>query len=350
MASEYSSLNLNREQLPAVIRQFMSERSFSMERRSLKPGCERYEFGKPGVQFATVDLYYREDGTTTVNYKVGKNQALGEELAEVLKATIPVDACENVNLVLEGVFSENIELAVAGLDTEAFLIIEQQEKNKKVWLVKSKAHGDFVRVTLHTGTHTLQIQGRPLSSYRALIYCLTQSLDRNALEKVLLCRDENRSEIVNTSVAKSALQQIFGSTFSKLDDFVVNNLVSGLCIKLAAPELPDYSMLLFPELRSLEAALKKLLRQQGVEFRKGEGFGKVFQVTPDGMVQIVNGAVAEKLRPVLEKAYADFHRHRHTLFHVNNVIRTSRVVDTLAELNALSSEIQEDIKKIYEVL
>ena len=64
----------------------------------------------------------------------------------------------------------------------------------------------------------------------------------------------------------------------------------------------------------------------------------------------MNGAVPEKLRLVLEKAYADFHRHRHTLFHVNNVIRTSRVVDTLAELNALSSEIQEDIKKIYEVL
>lgn len=60
MASEYLSLNLNREQLPAVIRQFMSERLFSMERRVLKSGCERYEFGKPGVQFATVDLYYRE--------------------------------------------------------------------------------------------------------------------------------------------------------------------------------------------------------------------------------------------------------------------------------------------------
>lgn len=39
MASEYSLLNLNREQLPAVIRQFMSDRSFSMERRELKPGC-----------------------------------------------------------------------------------------------------------------------------------------------------------------------------------------------------------------------------------------------------------------------------------------------------------------------
>lgn len=53
---------------------------------------------------------------------------------------------------------------------------------------------------------------------------------------------------------------------------------------------------------------------------------------------------------VLEKVYVDFHRHRHMLFHVNNVIRTSRVVDTMAELNALSSELQEDIKKIYEVL
>ena len=131
-----------------------------------------------------------------------------------------------------------------------------------------------MRVTLHMETHTLQIQGRTLSSYRALIYCLTQSLDKNALEKVLPCRDENRSEIVNTSVAKSALQQMFGSTFSKLDEFVVNNLVSGLCIKLAAPELPGYSMLLFLELRFLEVALKKLARQQGVEFRKGEGFGK----------------------------------------------------------------------------
>lgn len=50
MASEYSLLNLNREQLPTVIRQFMSDRSFSMERRELKPGRERYEFSKPGMQ------------------------------------------------------------------------------------------------------------------------------------------------------------------------------------------------------------------------------------------------------------------------------------------------------------
>lgn len=350
MASEYVSLNLNREQLPIVIQRFMRERSFNTEKRELKPGCDRYEFGKPGEQCATVDLYYREDGTTTVNYQVGKNKVLGEELARVLKATIPADACEKVNLVLEGVFPENIELAVTGIDANAFEVSEQQDEHKRVWLVKSKAYGDFVRVTLHTGTHTLQIQGRPLSSYRALTYCLTQSLDKNALEKVLLCRDENRSEIVNTSVAKSALQQIFGSTFNKLDDFIVNNLVSGLCIRLAAPELPDYSLLLFPELRSLEAALKKLLKQQGVEFDKGEGFGKVFQVTPDGAIQTVNRLVPKKLRPILEKAYDDFHQHRHTLFHVNNVIRTSRVIESLTELNDLSAEIQEDIKNIYEVL
>lgn len=75
---------------------------------------------------------------TTVNYKVEKRQALEEELAELLKTTIPVDACENVNLVLASGFSENIELAVAGLDPGAFLISDQQEKYKKVWLINQR--------------------------------------------------------------------------------------------------------------------------------------------------------------------------------------------------------------------
>ena len=72
------------------------------------------------------------------------------------KATVSTDACENVNLVLAGVFSENIEPGVAGLNMEIFLISDRQEKYKKIWLIKSKAHGDFERVTFHTETHTLQ--------------------------------------------------------------------------------------------------------------------------------------------------------------------------------------------------
>lgn len=81
------------------------------------------------------DFCYRIDGTTTVNYKMGKNQVLGKELAKVLKATILADACEKVNLVLAGVFSENIELAVAGIDMAAFAVSEQRDEYKIVMKV-----------------------------------------------------------------------------------------------------------------------------------------------------------------------------------------------------------------------
>lgn len=84
------------------------------------PSCKRVIFGKVGGVSATVDLFLNNNGTTTVHYKIGKNQELGLLLAEYLKGTIDPAEFETVNLVLTSIFDDDVDLVFSGIDRHHF--------------------------------------------------------------------------------------------------------------------------------------------------------------------------------------------------------------------------------------
>lgn len=346
--SDYARLNLDRDSIDGIIDEFMKQHGFCYENKVSDNKC-RIEFGKTGEPSSTVVLHFCNDGTTTIQYKLGKNTRLGLLLAQTIKDSIHPDACVAVNLALKSVFKDNLDLVLSEINEENFAIDKTETNNNIKYIITSKKYHDSITIT-YFSTRTLLIQGRPLSSYKAFIYPLSQVLDKGSLEQVLYCKDGTRTENVSSVVAEGILKQIFGAVFPKLDGFVKKSLISGMCVRLASPDLPDYSMLLFPELRSLEAALKKLLSHHKYPVGK-DGFGSFFiKDTSTGNFNCTIRNIDSKSINILNKGYALYHKHRHTIFHTNQAINTSRVIDSLEELNNLVSELQGCIKNIYKLL
>mgnify|MGYP005849894979 CR=1 FL=1 len=352
--SDYKDLNLNRETLDANIQNFLTSNGYQLDGEIQNLGSKkRVVFGPAGVEFAMVDLHLNNTGTTTIQWKLGRNQLLGQTLAAHLKGTIDPAEFETVNYSLQGItrdaFDPILDCVVESEDVE-IRVLRDEDRCKRV-VLKSITHQDQLTLTHHRGTRVLQIQGKPLSCYRRVIYLLTDLLNLKGLEQVLYRKDDSSAEIVRTEMAEDYLKNLFPTTYSALPEKIKRLLVSGCCIKLASPKLPDYCLLLYPDLRALEGALKTLLADYGMSVaQEDHKIGAFFdnnkgictlrpaysgQVTNPNMVQALN------------KGYSFYIKHRHTLFHMEEFTGASSMIDSLGRAVDLSKDAYALINDLY---
>lgn len=352
---DYISLNLDRDCIENVTRQFAETHTLQIRSLSVRPGGHgnRIIIGRVGVEDATLDVFFNKDGTSTLTWKIGKNRTLGKELADRLYDTINPDEFHSVNMTLIGIERIDIQSIMDLLSTDesgAFGVSQEELSGSLRWRIECPYHNDSLVVTHHT-TRRLQIQGRPLTCYRKLVYLLTDILDLAGLELVLSRSDQNSSVIVRREVAAEFLKKMLPHSFENLPGLTRDLLVSGQCVKLAGPSLPEYSMLLFPELRSLEGALKAKLAEFGFDSDSNE-FGYFFDfVRASGTFALkasFHGHITSlQLRSELSVAYTFFNKHRHSLFHMNSAEETSRKITNIEQLLTLSQSACEHIDNLY---
>ncbi|ABV86603.1 type II toxin-antitoxin system RnlA family toxin [Shewanella pealeana] len=355
-ARNYKNLNLVRANIEDVVNTFMDQHGFTLESIGDMPGAQngkRVVYGQAGSLYATVDIFFNNTGTSTVQFKTGRNQLLGKRLADCLYETINPVEFESVNMVVDGFIEESISPVLLCTADETYIELQEhhREASKIVWKLISIEFQDELTVTLHTTTRLLQIQGRPLSCYRAFIFNLTELLDLQGLEKVLSRQDDSKVEIIQQEVARSYLQTVMGDSYRHLHKNVEKLLVSGLCVKLAAPQLPDYCMLLYPELRSIEGALKGKMALFGLVVGR-DGFGGFFEKIP-GKYQLEASHRAhfpsDVSANIVEDAYTFYNKERHGLFHMEPIVDTSRVMSDISHLMTKSKHSWEHIKKLYSI-
>jgi hypothetical protein len=360
MTENYKSLNLRREEIDRYVQEFVNDNSLVLRSIELQGNNKkRIVIGRVGIEDATVDLFLNTNGTTTVQFKLGKNQTLGGNLAKHLYETINPDEFISVHYSLTGIYEKDIEPIFEELTgykdengkSEFSLIFEQNEAIRKLIKIQSVVHNDTITVTHFKTTNKLTIQGRPLFCYRRIIYLMAELLNLAGLQTVLSRTEENTVEIVRIEVAKHYLKSQLSDAFEDLPNIIQSLLVSGCCVKLASPKLPEYSMLLFPDLRALEGVLRTELSRFGLYTDQEEyGFGAFFEIisgnaklNENHMTKIDNEGI---VRP-LENAYTFFRKHRHTLFHMSDFAEASRKIDTLEKALALSQDVYNLLNAIY---
>jgi hypothetical protein len=352
--SDYKDLNLNRETLDTNIHSFLQSNGYALDGQIQGFGNrKRVVFGAIGTEFATVDLHLNGAGTTTVQWKMGKNQPVGEQLAIYLKATINPAEFENVNYSLKGITIDSFDPILDCLGESDDLEIKtlRDEPDCKQVALKSIAHQDNLTLTHHRTTRVLQIQGRPLSCYRRVIFMLTDLLDLKGLEQVLYRKDDSSAEIVRKEMAEDYLKSVFTRSYIHLPEAVKKLLISSCCVKLAAPKLPDYCLLLYPDLRSLEGVLKQEMSGFLMSVEDAEnGFGDFFDVK-NGVCTLKpeyeQKVGSEKMVDAFNKGYSFYRKHRHTLFHMEEFPGGSRMIDTLEKAISLSKDAYTAIDNLY---
>ncbi|MFZ2725382.1 MAG: type II toxin-antitoxin system RnlA family toxin [Methylococcaceae bacterium] len=361
MTIDYKNLNLHREKINYYIDEFVVKHSLTLRSNDFYQNNKkkRVIIGRVGVEDATIDLHMNIDGTTTIQYKLGKNQELGEHLATYLYNTINPDEFISVNYSLSGIYQNDIEPIFDELklckddngNIEFDLIVQQDVDIRKLVKIQSIEHNDSITVTHFKTTNKLTIQGRPLFVYRRIIYLMAELLNLNGLQTVLSRTEENTATIVRIEVARDYVKNQLCDSFDYLPKIIQSFLVSGCCVKLASPQLPEYSMLLFPDLRALEGVLRTILGEFGMYPESEQyGFGAFFDVDK-GIATfkndyINNVTIYSTIQP-LEMAYTFFRKHRHTLFHMSDFADASRKIDTLEKALSLSKDVYVIINSIY---
>jgi hypothetical protein len=350
----YKNLNLDRSLIQGVTESFAESHQYAIESIGDMPGTQngvRVVFGQAGNPFATVNIFFNKDGTSTLQFATGANQQLGKLLVDQLYDSINPAEFEQVNLVLQGFIEATITPVLELTSEQSHLVISEsfRDTNKVIWKIKSEEYQDELTITLHIKSRKLQIQGRPLSCYRAFIFNVTELLDLQGLEKVLIRQEDGKAEIVQQEVARTHLRAVLGDSYENLHQSVEKLLISGLCVKLAAPDMPDYCLLLYPELRSIEGILKQKMQNLGMEVGR-EGFKDFFV---KNQANFYLDAQYEQLCPnqqvvqVLSDAYTFFNRERHGLFHMEALVDASRMMGNISHLMTKSTQAWELIKRLY---
>ncbi|MEI6334647.1 MAG: type II toxin-antitoxin system RnlA family toxin [Methylococcaceae bacterium] len=367
MAPDYKGLNLRRDEIDQYLSVFVAHNSLVLRSTELLDNNKkkRITIGRVGTEDAIIDLHLNNDGTTTVQYKIGKNQEQGQLLAQHFYSTIDPGEFITVNYSLVGISSEDIEPIFDELcfcvddngNREFEFNVEQDEPIRKLVRVRSIANQDTITVTHFKTTNKLTIQGKPLFSYRRIIYLMTELLDLSGLQAVLSRTEENTAAIVRIEVARDYLKTQLSESFDSLPSTIQSLLISGCCVKLASPRLPEYSMLLFPDLRALEGVLRTVLCSFGMYPDQEEhNFGAFFDVNKSKGVAkfkssyIINNVEISNVVQPMENAYTFFRKHRHTLFHMNDFADASRKIDTLEKALSLSKDVYGLLNDIYRAI
>jgi hypothetical protein len=367
--SEFKSLPLDRESIHPYVSEFVEQKSLRIDGSDIKTqdGVEkshRYTIGKPQMQPAIIDFLCNGDGTTTVHYRIGKNQELGHELASFVKGKINPNEFESIEMTLQHLSIEDVMPIFNKFKSETYAddtkVFEYRlEIDSDILLqirVTSSRHQDYLVLKYHKSAKSFQIQGKPLFVYKKLSYLMVDLLDLWGIEKVLSRKDDNRTEFISQEVAGHTLKSLIPDAYEKLPLPLKKLMVSGMCIALASPKLPDYSILLYPELRSLEGCIFDCLNVYGLYTSNytdngDQRIGVMFQKNGEGCYSLKK-EYCEKIQNTdmicaLESAYNQYTGKRHPLFHVEEELIFSKFISNLDVAMHLLGDIRVCINELY---
>lgn len=344
----------------------MSYKSLNIDRSKIQGLLETYQSGvkvtgpkqKSGNQFeysidmdeksALVQFYFNNDGTTTIHYKLGKHHDLSEQIAAYIKGHAVIDSRKNFSLSFRGIKEEQFELLLQYLKEEADASIEEDKTENIYRLIKVKGvFNDILTFKLYSNG-TLQIQGKPVHLYLETTCFLSEFLDLGQLI-------EAQSKVFNIDIKCSDISEELAGflplSIKYLDDVHVKVLSSALVLRKVNVPLQDYSPFAFPALRALEGYVKKLLFDKGIHV-DNSGFGGLFIPNATGSTYILKDEHRIKIScaatsDAIQKSYSYLNAHRHTLFHMDSVSATTRILENKTDAESIVGTVLSIIEDTY---
>ncbi|KGT47306.1 type II toxin-antitoxin system RnlA family toxin [Acinetobacter sp. HR7] len=361
--SELKNLLFPKDQLPSLLEAFQQEKGVKITAKQQTQDLEIYTVSHIGVADGLLNIYNNKNGTTTF-YPNGKNIALAQQLAFYLKQSCSQEQ-GRVQMTLDGFEPTDIQSLIDILinDTknengESIYSCEViNEKHAIRFKLNNLSHKDSLNITVYY-TKKMIINGLPLSCYKEFIFRLSELLDASGLEKVISKTDESAVQFLDERTVKHHLKSKLPNAFDHLPSKLLNMLISSSTLKSVQLNLQDYSLLLFSELRALEGVLKSILQTfpeiddkiDEEKFTFGQLFDNIapsrFELNSECKEVISN----PNLFLALNSAYSFFNKQRHTLFHIDNFVASSRVITDFNQLLALTDEVYVLIDNLYKNL
>lgn len=348
--SKYKNLNLDQGKIESSIQKYCEENftkhSIQVKKNNNNKTLVRYIIAADEHEPAQLHIYFRENGSTTINPKVGKNQGISGSITDYLLNEVQIDERDNFTLSFNQINEDHVLLLVEYLKDEcsAILMDENVLSSKSVYDFHCE-YGDSIKITYYQNK-SLLIQGKPIHLYKDVTYFLSEFLSLGDIVKA-------QSQLIKVEIDPSSIDYEIRSLLVNAIDFLDNTLIkilsSSLTIKKIDIKLADYSLFTYPALRGLEGYLKKLLIEKNVStdfrdiFEKGNGN----RIIRSGIRLQINCSFTEN---ALLICYDYYQMHRHTLFHIDGTPETSRIISEISEANGIIDSVFRLIEDTYRLI
>lgn len=354
----YKNLVLLKEKIAPLMEKFVQQNQIDINKKSATSMKEVYCLSRMGMADGLFEIYHNSNGTTTFN-ATGKNKDIGNQLASFLAAHVAEEK-GRINMTLTGYEYKHlkpiIELMLekkTSTGDQVFCFTETEEPHGIRFDICNSIDKDKLQVTVYN-TKKVVIRGLPLSCYQEFIFQLSILLDAAGLAYVFSRTDESCTQLLEKKTVVNNLKAKLEEAYDKLPTILQNMLISSASLKSVHFDLPDYSCFLYADLRALEGVLKDILGNfeefDLEENTIGDHFKKTtpqkYTLRPEFSSIIPN----EALRLALDNAYSFYNHQRHTLFHVDNTIVTSRILQNFDQVLNLTDDIYILMKNLYKAM
>lgn len=344
----YKSLNLDQGKIQELLAAALPEGNAS----PLAKKGNAYESilkEKDGEPEGLIHFFYNNDGTTSINDEVGKNQALSKRVAAYIKDNATIDERKNFALSFKNIEHGNVELLLEYLRESAAASITTEDvvKPKHILYRVQGPSGDSL-VFKHYENGTLQIQGKPLRLYQETISFLSEWLP---LDDVIKSQSAVYNIDIKPDQVRYELQALLPTSHLFLGETLIKILSSAISLRKIHINLDDYSAFVFPALRGLEGYIKKLFANKGMLIGR-EGFADFFTMNSTRSRYLIIDEVRRQIScpktcEAIQNAYSIFSTNRHVLFHTDATVDASRIITKRQEADDLITTILGVIEETY---
>lgn len=328
----FTKLNIDRENITELINEYCQDciLDYKVNTKKVRSGLEEQYLIKGTHEGKTkevkISFISNKNGSTTINYKMGKSQDVSHEIASFIKDKGVSDSRNNSISSLSNVNSKDFDTVIEFLEADYdTLKIDEKAIN----------HGVQKKITIDTGeqiifnyyeSSTLTITGRPLLLHSSTINYFT---DLKYLKPEHRFDSAAKYYHIKTKYDeyKKELSEKIPLAYEHLPENIKALILSGLILEKIEIELPDYSSFAFSLLKSLEGLMKHFLFEKGITIdRSFDLFKKDIEPVEmrDSKKVIIS---CSKTVEVIEKLYEFYKKERHTIFHTEFLDVSTRIID-----------------------
>ncbi|WP_322033225.1 type II toxin-antitoxin system RnlA family toxin [Paraburkholderia sp. J76] len=338
--SSFTGLYLKREKIADCLV------AFGAEKLAIKDVRDQKHFHYSGELAGTpflINVFANKDGSTTLGFSKGDRNVFDVLATEVRDKCSYSDKNRfDVSIPkMDASRLAKLKDFLAGGGVELFVT----EKGSNYELTRYRGiNGDVVTVKLYTNG-TLQFQGK-YAQVAALVMDFLQgelTLTTFVEKQIAICHVDIKAEAI-----VDELKARYPSLFDYADDKVKKQFSAALTLQKLDIELEDFSAVAFPALRGLEGIIKQMLIDAGLKPAAKDAVGQYFEQPLVGKWQLlpVNAShVGAHWADVLGNAYTEYYKHRHPLFHMESMVETTKILDSLKD----ACDIADNVMKCAEV-
>jgi len=254
----FKNLRLNQENFDTILNKYPNLTSF---RKIITSQVTQY-FILINKKEVLLNIYFKNNGETTINPKVGKEQSIGNNIAIFLKENLSYTDIEQVSFSTKNISDENFELL------KEYLIDCKIHTNliNNINGIKTKhtsKYKDSITITRYHNGNT-QFQGKPLYVFAEIRTFLIDILE---IKEIIDFENQIYKVDININDIEEELSQILKNSYTYICSTTKKMLSSALTLKKIDVELEDYTAFAFPALRGLESYLKIIFQEKGVTFQ-----------------------------------------------------------------------------------